>query len=59
MTIKLIKQYNCKCEYTAPYICSYCINKSKAPKWVSIVWKGKMCEINAKGEIRVEKRKKT
>jgi len=59
MTKKVIKWYNCKCEFTAPYICSYCANRKRAPKWVSIIWKGKMVEINSKGKIRETKQCKT
>jgi hypothetical protein len=51
------KYYSCKCSYTAPYICSYCTNKAKAPKWLSIIWKNQMVEINSKGQIRPAKKR--
>jgi hypothetical protein len=48
----------CKCKDTYPYKCSYCKNVAKAPKWLDIVYKGRMVDINAKGEIREKKKRK-
>lgn len=30
----------------------------KCPEWLSIIWKGKMVEINSKGKIRVKQKNK-
>jgi hypothetical protein len=56
MAKKVNKWYACKCEWTAPYTCSYCVNRKRAPKWVSIIWKGKMVDIGPGGKIRKSKK---
>lgn len=30
----------------------------KAPKWLDIIWKGKLVQINSKGKIRAKRKKK-
>lgn len=47
----------CVCAYTAPYVCRYCLSKTSS--WLSIMWKGVMSVINAKGKIRAERIRRT
>jgi len=44
------------------YITCFKVNspkvKTKCPKWLDILWKGKIVQINSKGKIREKKEKR-
>lgn len=42
---------------TSPYTFLLQKKVKKCPEWLSIIWKGKMVEINSKGKIREETKK--
>src|SRR3990167_2990311 len=56
---KSIFPKGCHCRAISPYVCRYCMNSKKAPTCLSILWRGVISAIDAKGPLLAERKLKT